>query len=74
MVALTGVVGATLILKSYPPALVLVLTVLAGGLIGLINGGIIAGFRMMPFIVTLGMMGVARGSASGWRAPRASPA
>ena len=63
VVALTGVVGATLILKSYPPALVVLLTVLAGGLIGLINGGIIAGFRMLPFIVTLGMMGVARGSA-----------
>ena len=29
----------------------------------LINGLIIAGFRMMPFIVTLGMMGVARGTA-----------
>ncbi len=63
VVALTGVVGATLILKSYPPALVVLLTVLAGGLIGLVNGGIIAGFRMLPFIVTLGMMGVARGAA-----------
>ena len=62
-VALTSVVGATLILKSYPPAMVVMLTVLTGGFIGLINGGIIAGFRMMPFIVTLGMMGIARGSA-----------
>ena len=39
------------------------MTILAGGFIGLINGTIIAGFRMMPFIVTLGMMGVARGAA-----------
>lgn len=62
-VALTSVVGATLIVKSYPPALVVLLTILAGGLLGLINGGVIAGLRMMPFIVTLGMMGVARGSA-----------
>jgi ribose transport system permease protein len=38
-------------------------TVLAGGVIGLVNGGIIGVFRMMPFIVTLGMMGIARGAA-----------
>ena len=28
---------------------------------GFVNGGIITAFRMMPFIVTLGMMGIARG-------------
>jgi ribose transport system permease protein len=38
-------------------------TVLAGGFIGLVNGGVIGAFRMMPFIVTLGMMGIARGAA-----------
>ena len=37
--------------------------VAAGGAIGLVNGGIVAGFRMMPFIVTLGMMGIVRGAA-----------
>jgi ribose transport system permease protein len=39
------------------------LTILAGGLIGLINGTIISTMRLMPFIVTLGMMGVGRGLA-----------
>lgn len=63
VVALTSVVGATLVLKGYPPVIAVLLTVLAGGLIGLFNGTIVAGFRMMPFIVTLGMMGVARGTA-----------
>jgi len=63
VVALTSVVGATLILKGAVPAVVVVLTVLAGGLVGLINGAAIAGLRMLPFIVTLGMMGVARGLA-----------
>lgn len=63
VVALTSVVGATLLLKEYPPAAAILLTILAGGLIGLLNGAIIGGFRMMPFIVTLGMMGVARGAA-----------
>jgi ribose transport system permease protein len=62
-VALTSVAGASLLMKSCSPLAAAALTVLAGGLIGMINGTMIAGFRMMPFIVTLGMMGVARGAA-----------
>jgi ribose transport system permease protein len=34
-----------------------------GAGIGVVNGLVIGGLRMMPFIVTLGMMGVARGTA-----------
>src|SRR5271156_4429793 len=56
-VALTSVLGATLLVKGYSTVPTVALTVLAGGLIGLVNGVIIAGFRMTPFIVTLGMMG-----------------
>ena len=63
VVALTSVVGATLLTKSVSPVWVVLLTVGAGALIGLINGATIAGFRLLPFIVTLGMMGVARGVA-----------
>ena len=63
VVALTSVVAASLLMKSVPPALVFLLVIASGALIGLINGTIIAAFRMMPFIVTLGMMGIARGSA-----------
>jgi ribose transport system permease protein len=62
-VAFTSVLGATLLTKGYSTAATIVLTVLAGGAIGLVNGLIIAGFRLTPFIVTLGMMGVVRGSA-----------
>jgi ribose transport system permease protein len=62
-VALTSVLGATLLVKGLSPAIALLLTILAGALIGLINGSIVAGLRMMPFIVTLGMMGIARGAA-----------
>jgi len=62
-VALTSVLGAKWLLLGWPPALVMLAAVLAGGLLGVINGGLIAGFRMMPFIVTLGMMGVCRGGA-----------
>ena len=62
-VALTSVLGATLLVKGYPPVTAVLLTIFAGAAIGLVNGSIIAGLRMMPFIVTLGMMGVARGAA-----------
>jgi ribose transport system permease protein len=63
VVAFTSVLGATLLVKGYSTAATVALAVLAGGLIGLVNGLVIAGFRMAPFIVTLGMMGVVRGSA-----------
>jgi ribose transport system permease protein len=63
VVALTSVLGATLLVKGYSTVAAVGLTVLAGGAIGLVNGLVIAGFRMMPFIVTLGMMGVVRGVA-----------
>jgi ribose transport system permease protein len=37
--------------------------VLAGGVLGLLNGVVISWLKMMPFIVTLGTMGIARGVA-----------
>src|SRR6185436_13339522 len=63
VVALTSAVGATAPVNGCPPAVAVALTIAVAGGVGLINGVIIAGFRMMPFIVTLGMMGVARGTA-----------
>src|SRR6266545_1422134 len=63
VVALTSVVGATVLVEKPSPLTAGLVTILAGGAIGLINGTIISVFRMMPFIVTLGMMGVARGTA-----------
>src|SRR5204863_1280988 len=63
VVALTSVVGATALVKGCPPLVAVVLTIAMGAGIGLINGLTIGGLRMMPFIVTLGMMGVARGTA-----------
>jgi len=63
VVALTSVLGATLLLKGFSTAVTIVMVVLAGGCIGALNGAVIAGFRMMPFIVTLGTMGIMRGVA-----------
>jgi ribose transport system permease protein len=62
-IALTSVVGAQLIQHGWGPVGVLLVMVAAGGLIGLLNGGLIAGLRMTPFIITLGMLGIARGAA-----------
>ncbi len=62
-VALTSVVGAQLIQRGWGPLPVLMVVVAAGGLIGLLNGAAIAGLRMTPFIITLGTLGVARGTA-----------
>ncbi|MBN9691437.1 MAG: ABC transporter permease [Verrucomicrobia bacterium] len=63
VVAFTGVLGAKLLVAGWSPVATTLALVLVGGAIGLFNGAIVAGFRMMPFIVTLGMMGVVRGSA-----------
>jgi ribose transport system permease protein len=63
VVALTSVLGATLLSKESGVAGAIAMTILAGGVVGMVNGALIAGLRLMPFIVTLGMMGVARGLA-----------
>jgi ribose transport system permease protein len=62
-VALTSVVGAVALVKGCSALTAAALTLVAGIGIGLVNGGLIAGLRMMPFIVTLGMMGMGRGLA-----------
>ena len=60
-VSLMSVFAATFLVKGLPTPVAFGLTLLAGGVVGLVNGSLIAGLRMMPFIVTLGMMGVCRG-------------
>ncbi|MEO7414222.1 MAG: ABC transporter permease [Opitutaceae bacterium] len=62
-IALTSVVGASLIQRGWGPAGVLLVCVLSGGIVGLVNGVAIAGLRVIPFIITLGTLGIARGSA-----------
>src|ERR1044071_4975101 len=63
VVALTSVVGATALVKGHSVLMAALMTIAVGGGIGLLNGLAIGGLRMMPFIVTLGMMGVGRGTA-----------
>ncbi len=62
-IALTSVVGAMLLQRGWSDAPVVLAMLLCGGLVGLLNGAAIAGLRMTPFIITLGTLGIARGSA-----------
>ena len=64
VVAVTGVLAATFAHGGAYPLLVPLAAGLGGGvLIGVLNGVIITRFRVAPFIVTLGMMTIARGAA-----------
>ena len=62
-IALSGVVAALGIGAGWPVPAAAAAAVLAGGLVGLTNGLLITGLRVVPFIATLGMLGIARGVA-----------
>ncbi|HJZ83318.1 MAG TPA: ABC transporter permease [Pyrinomonadaceae bacterium] len=64
-IALTGVIAALGINAGWSPAAAICAGILAGGTVGLINGLAITRLRVVPFIATLGMLGVARGVAKG---------
>ncbi len=63
VLALTGVVTADLLVKGWPPPLAVVAGLALGGLLGTVSGLIITRMNIPPFIVTLGMMTIARGLA-----------
>lgn len=63
VIALCGVVTALSLDAGWSPAAALTLAVLVGGVVGAVNGILITGLRVVPFIATLGMLGIARGVA-----------
>jgi len=63
MIALTTVVTALGLQSGFPVLPAAGLGMAAGGLCGLVNGLLITQLRIVPFIVTLGMLGMARGAA-----------
>lgn len=63
VIALTSVTGAVLMNEGWSLLSVGLVCVAMGAFIGALNGSIIAGLGMAPFIVTLGMLGIARGLA-----------
>ena len=62
-IALTSVVTAVLLRAGHEPLVAALAGVAMGGLVGVVNGLAITTLRVLPFIATLGMLGVARGAA-----------
>ncbi|MGB2715471.1 MAG: ribose ABC transporter permease [Vicinamibacterales bacterium] len=63
VLALSGVVMATLLQQDWPVAAAMAVGLLMGFGFGALNGVAIAWGRLPPFIATLGMMSIARGCA-----------
>ncbi len=61
MLALTGVVCASLEHQSLPVVAVVAVTLLLGAFIGTVNGVVTTKGKVTPFVVTLGTMSIARG-------------
>ena len=61
VVGLTGAVAAQLLFMGFPIPLAVLCAVVVGAAIGTVNGLLVAYAKLPPFIVTLGMMGAARG-------------
>lgn len=63
VIALASVVTAILLREEAPPILALAAGVATGAAFGLVNGAVVTKLGIVPFIVTLGTMGIARGIA-----------
>lgn len=63
VLALASVVTAWCLREGWPTPLAFIAGVGSGALCGAVNGLLIVGLRLVPFIATLGMLGIARGLA-----------
>ena len=63
MIALCSVVVALLLREGHGPTVALLGGVVTGAGCGLLNGLLVTGLRIAPFVATLGMFGMARGAA-----------
>jgi ribose transport system permease protein len=61
LLALTGCVTAQLLVHGWPVPLAILVGLLVGAALGVFNGLLVARAKLPPFIVTLGMLGIARG-------------
>jgi ribose/xylose/arabinose/galactoside ABC-type transport system permease subunit len=64
VIALASVVTALALRDGWSPSMSALAGVTSGAAFGLVNGALITGLRVVPFIVTLGTMGIARGMAT----------
>jgi ribose transport system permease protein len=62
-IALSSVVTAIVLRASGNPVLALMTGIAVGSAVGVVNGAVITSLRVVPFIATLGMLGIARGVA-----------
>ena len=63
VIALSSVVGAMMLDRGFSPLTAMAIAAGVGGLCGAANGVLITSLRIAPFVVTLGMLGMARGLA-----------
>ncbi|MFQ5738361.1 MAG: ABC transporter permease [Acidobacteriota bacterium] len=63
VIALASVVTALFLRGAWPPVVAVLAGLLCGALIGAVNGLAVTRLKVVPFIATLGMLGVARGVA-----------
>ena len=61
--ALTTVVAAVLMKAGYPAPVAVIASLLAAGACGAINGALVVKANITPFVATLAMMSIARGSS-----------
>lgn len=61
VLGLSGAVTAELLVHGWPIPLAILVGLLVGVALGLVNGSLVAYAGLPPFIVTLGMLGIARG-------------
>lgn len=59
------VIAQMMVAYGLSPGIAAIIGILAGGLCGLINGVLITRLKLVPFIVTLGMLLIVRGFAKG---------
>jgi len=64
-VALTTVVSARALQSGASPGVAVLAGVLVATAVGAINGGLVVGLKVTPFLVTLGTMSMLRGAAKG---------
>jgi ribose/xylose/arabinose/galactoside ABC-type transport system permease subunit len=63
VVALSGSIGTQVMVAGASPFLAIGVCLFIGAFVGLLNGIIVVKFRVNPLVATLGMLGIARGTA-----------
>lgn len=61
LIALVSVVTALALKEGFPPIPAALAGIATGALVGFVNGTLVTRLRIVPFIVTLGTMGIGRG-------------